>query len=162
MKCSEWLIKIGFKNSGDPDKVANIAAAQYVLNDSLGGDEKLLTKYGITGRFIVARCKLKEVALERTGGINGNSPKLNKLSRGIAETFPTATDIEILGYYVNDHRTCQWKWYYDVKTNSGRLALIPAYLQNKMCTVDMSMERFSAYLADWFYRMAGHQIGEIE
>ena len=55
MKCSEWLIKIGFKNSGDPDKVANIAAAQYVLNDSLGGDEKLLTKYGISGRFIVAR-----------------------------------------------------------------------------------------------------------
>ena len=162
MKCSEWLIHIGFTKSHEPDKIKNLTVAQPALDEALGGGDKLMTKYSLSGRFIVVRCKLSKAAYEKTGGTNGHSTKMLRLSKRIIEAFPAATDIDIFGYYVNNHRTCQWKWIYDAKTDVGRLALIPVYLQNKMCCTDMTIDKFSAYLADWIDRMTGQVIGAIE
>ena len=162
MKCSEWVIRIGFAKSHEPDTIKNIMAAQPVIDDALGGGDKLRFKYDTSGRFIIAHCKLSEAAKDKTGGTNGHSTKLLKMSKRVAETFPTMTDLEIFGYYVNNHRTCQWKWVFDAQTDSGRIALIPVYLQNKMCCTDMTIDKFSVYLADWIDRMKGQVIGEVE
>lgn len=162
MKCSEWMIHIGFAKSHEPEKYKDLTVAQDALNEGLGGGDKLLAKYATQGRFIKAYCKMSEAARNKTGGSNGHTHKLLKMSKAIAKAFPGMTDMDVTGYYVNNHRTCQWRWVYDAKTDTGRIALIPVYLQNKMCSTDMTLEKFSVYLADWIDRMSGKVIGDIE
>ena len=162
MKCSEWRLHIGFATVADRERCKTLEAAQPVIDASLGAGEKMLNAYRTSGRFIIGRCRLTSEMREKTGGSNGHSQKLLRLSKDIAAVFPNMTELEILGFYINDHRTCQWKWVFDAQTNTGRLSLIPVYLQNKMCTTGMNIELFSTYLADWVDRMRGHVIGDVE
>lgn len=162
MKCSEWTVNIGFAKSHEPEKTRDFTVAQQALRDGLGTGDELIIEYSTQGRFINLNCKMSEATLDKTGGSTGHSHKLLKMSKALAKAIPGMTDLDVTGYYVNNHKTCQWRWIYDVKKDSGRLALIPVYLQNKMCCTDMTIEKFSVFLADWIDRMSGKVIGDIE
>ena len=162
MKCSEFDVYIGFAQRKEPDKVKDQAAAQGAFNESLGGGEKLLFSYHTEGRCIVANFRMTDAALDKTGGNNGHPHKLLKLARAVAQVFPTMRDLVIYGYYVNNHRTCQWKYIYETAKDDGKTTMVPVYLRNKLCITDMTIEDFSKLLADWTEVMTGKTIGEFE
>lgn len=162
MKCSEFLIRLGFEHTKIPESIKKPSAAQPVLNEILGCGDKLLSKYSTSGRFIVVQCKVSNEVREETGGFNARSSTLLRLCRQIAKVFPELQDVVILGYYINTHRTCLWRYSYTVSTNTGNLSIIPSFLQNKMCCIDMTIDKFSVFLAEWLERMKGKVIGEIE
>lgn len=161
MKCSFWVVRFGHADAKkahtqDPEKYKGI------LRETIGHGGPLKIVFRHDGRFIEAKCALPKEELEKTGGRSCNSQNMLNLCNGAVDIHNTITDIQIYGFYIVDAPICQWVYKYTTKSASGQLDLIPAYLRNVACTKGMSLQVYCIKLADWFARMRGNVVGEIE